>query len=276
MSTLRYWIKISRLTQCAMGGVASYVVALLSNGPTWLTLSKVSVGGAMFFSIWGASVWHYGRCYKIYARKHWDPVYIDKPQFLLYMGAGGFAISILLSWFFLPVWCVLIAILNAVTIIFLYAGGLDQYWPWKNISISGICITPLLLGWFSGHRLHPIIPPLILATFFFYLSREIFKDMADREANKGFRFTMVMDIGIPAAARVGGVMLLVAVSLIIFSMQYAPHYAIRGLFGTAILWLIWFALKSIWGCDISSKFAWMDIGVAVILIGIFCIRLCMY
>lgn len=159
----------------------------------------------------------------------------------------------------------------------LYTGGLDQYWPWKNLTIALVCITPLLFGWFSGHCLHPIIPPFIWATFFFYLAREILKDVADEEANHGHRFTMVMDIGIPAAVRVAGVVLLISISLIIYSLKYAPHNVwVRGLFGTGILWLIWFALKSLRGCNISSKFAWMDIGVAVILVGMLCIRLCMF
>lgn len=277
MSTFWYWIKISRLTQCLMGSLATYTVALLSNGPYWLTTTKTWAGGAMFFSIWGASVWHYGRCREIYAKKHWDPVNIENPRQVLCAGASGFMISILISWAFLPTLCVLITVLNAVTIMFLYAKFLDQYWPWKNLSIALVCITPLLFGWFSGHRLHPIIPSLISATFFFYFAREILKDCADLMANQGHRFTMVMSIGIPAAARVAGVMLLVSICLIIYSMKYAPpNVWIRGLFGTAILWLIWFALTSIRGCNISSKFAWMDIGVAVILVGMLCIRLCMY
>ncbi|MFA5926031.1 MAG: UbiA family prenyltransferase [Parcubacteria group bacterium] len=273
MSTFKYWRKISRLTQCALGGFASYIIALLSDGPAWFTMTKAAAGISMFFSIWGASVWHYGRCRKVYAKKHWDPVYIKNPRQVLCAGAVGFAISILISAVFLPAACIIIAILNAVTIMFLYAKFLDQYWPWKNISIALVCITPLLMGWFSGHHLNPIVIPVIIAAFFTYLTREVFKDTVDREANKGERFTMVMKLGIIATTKIGGGALIVAICMFLYSLKYAPQSAIVWiLFLGGTGWLAWFAIKSLQGVNVAPKFVWMDGGIAMILTALLSVR----
>ncbi len=274
---LRYWIKVSRLTICVSGALAAWLVALLSNGPTWLTLPKVSVFVAMFFNIWGASVWHYGRCHEIYAKKHWDPVKTKNPQLLMCVGAGGFIISILISWLFLPVWCTLIVILNAITIMFLYAGVLDQYWPWKNITIALVCLTPWLFGWFSGHRLCPVVPSMIFATFFFYVAREMFKDMVDWKANMGRRMTMVMEIGIDAAAKVGGIMLLLSIFLLLYSLWYLPDsLLVRAPCILGMFYLSWFAIPSLRGRNIAPKFRWMDIEVCMVLICLLLIRIQLY
>lgn len=277
MSTLKYWLKVSRLTQCVLGALAAWLVALLSNGPTWLTLPKISVFVAMFFNIWGASVWHYGRCHEIYARKHWDPVFTEHPLVLLYAGATGFAISIIISWVFLPMWCVLVVALNSVILMFLYARFLDQYWPWKNITIALVCITPLIFGWFSGHRLCPVVPSMIFATFFFYVAREMFKDMVDLEANMGRRFTMVMEIGTDAATRVGGIMLLISIFLLLHSLWYLPDsLSVRAPCILGIMYLSYFTIESLRGRNIAPKFRWMDIEVGMILICLFSIRFQMY
>jgi hypothetical protein len=43
-----------------LGGIAAWIVALLSNGPDWFNAHKVFAGIVMALSVWGASVWHYG------------------------------------------------------------------------------------------------------------------------------------------------------------------------------------------------------------------------
>lgn len=200
---------------------------------------------------------------------------VGNPLSLLIVGGALFLSSIFLAWEFLPGQCVAIAVINAVTIL-LYARFLDQYWPFKNLSIAAICVTPLILGWFSGHRLNPIVPPLILSAFFFYLSREIFKDVMDLQANRGKRFTMVMSIGNTAAIRVGGVMLVCSLAMILYSLRYAtsPIVWVPSLFGVA--WLSWFAVQSLRGKDIVSKFPLMDLGVASILLSLLGARMGMY
>jgi 4-hydroxybenzoate polyprenyltransferase len=276
MSTFKFWLKITRPFQWILGGIATWIVALLSDGPDWFGLEKVIAGSVMSLGILGASVWHYGARADVYARKHWDPVIVKNPLLLLCIGGIAFLLSIILSWMFLSRECLAIAVINMITII-LYGRFLDRYWPWKNLFIAGICVTPMLLGWFSGHRLNPIVPSLILASFFFYLSREIFKDVMDIEANRGKRFTMVMSLGTQVAIKVGGLILATSILIILYSLKYAPFSLF--IWGSSILgvvWLSWFALKSIRGQDITHKFPLMDLGVASMLLALLGVRLSMH
>jgi 4-hydroxybenzoate polyprenyltransferase len=258
-------------------GVAAWIVALLSDGPAWFTVPKLAAGLVMALSILGASVWHYGARADVYRKKHWDLVIVESPRLLMFLGAVAFLASIVLAWIFLPISCCLIAVFNTVTIA-IYARILDRYWPWKNLSIAAVCVTPLILGWFSGHRLNPILPSLISTAFFFYLAREIFKDVVDIEANRGKRFTMVMSIGTPAALRVGGVALVVAITCIVYSMvRYAPSSLfVRLPLSIGIGCFSYFATWSLAGENIAHQFRRMDLGVASILIALLGVRLNMY
>jgi 4-hydroxybenzoate polyprenyltransferase len=276
LSTLKFWLKVTRPIQVVLGGFAAWAVALLSDGPTWFSSPKIMVALVAAFSILGVSIWHYGARSDIYALKHWDLVIVKKPHELMLKGALSFFASIILAWIFLPYRCLMIAIMNMI-IMLLYARFLDRYWPWKNIFIAGICVTPLLLGWFSGHRLSPIVPPMILATFFFYLSREIFKDITDIEANRGKRFTMVMHIGTPASLRIGGVALMFSIITIIYALKYVPESL--QIWSPSILgaiWLAWFAFKALKAEDIAPKFRWLDVGALSILVFLVRIRASMY
>lgn len=277
MSTLRYVVKISRPMQCTLGGLTAWLVALLSNGPSYVTLPKVMAGVVIFLSILASSVWHYGARADVYARKHWDPVFVKNPRLLMFFGAILFIASMILAGIFLPVQCMIIAMLNAI-IIMLYAKKIDRYWPWKNLAIAGVCVTPLVLGWFSGHRMNSVLPSLILATFCVYLAREIFKDIVDIQANRGKRFTMVMEIGLIASLRIGGIALSFAILLILYSLQYISNSSICAcIFSFAcVTWLSWFAIRSLAGKNIASSFAWMDVGAMLMLMSLFAIRLNMY
>jgi 4-hydroxybenzoate polyprenyltransferase len=230
----------------------------------------------MSLGVLASSIWHYGARADVYAKKHWDLVIVKNPKTLMGIGCVIFCTSIVLAGAFLPRACLVITVINAVTIL-CYAGFLDRYWPWKNLSIAMICVSPLLLGWFSGHRLNPIVPPLIMATFFFYLSREIFKDIVDIEANRGKRFTMVMAMGTSTALRIGGIILAVSVLFILYSLRYATLStpAVITLILGAV-WLTWFSAKAISKTNIAKNFAWMDIGVVSVLISLLITRAQMY
>lgn len=276
MSTLKYCVKISRPMMSLIGGLTAWIVALLSNGPTWVSLPKVTVGVVMFLSVFSASIWHYGARHDVYAKKHWDPVYVDNPVSLILIGGLGFLASIFLAALFLPIECTMIAFLNAVTIL-LYAKKLDQYWPIKNLVIAAVCTTPILMGWLSGHRLNPIVPPLILSAFTFYFSREILKDIVDREANRGKRFTMVMDLGVSASLKIAGVLLVLAVSAMVYAAIYLPTLlSIRLSFVLAVIYLFLFSILLLAGKDISKRYKQMDIGVGMILFCLLFIRVQMY
>ena len=276
MSTLKFWLKISRPRQVILAGVATWIVALVSNGPDWFGFQKVIAGVVMSLGVLASSIWHYGARADVYAKKHWDLVIVKNPNFLRIIGCIIFCISIILAGLFLPKACLVIAIINTITIL-VYAGFLDQYWPWKNLSIAMVCVTPLLLGWFSGHRLNPIVPPLIMATFFFYLTREMFKDIVDIEANRGKRFTMVMEVGTSTTLRTGGVILAVSVFFILYSLRYTtPSTSVSATLILGAVWLAWFAIRAIGKTNIAKNFAWMDLGVVSVLVSLLITRTQMY
>ena len=86
--------------------------------------------------------------------------------------------------------------------------------------IAFVCASPILLGWFAGHRLNPSVPYGITVTFFAYLTREIVKDIQDREANHGYRHTLPLWLGATTARKIAaGVMTVSLVSLAIFGLK---------------------------------------------------------
>lgn len=221
MSSLKYVYKVTRIEQCIIAGVSTWLIALLSNGPLWLNEPKVAAGISMFFSCMGASLFHYGRRHDVYARKWYDLVIVKRPNAIMACGLAAFACSILVAGIALPAICVQIAIFNLLVIL-LYANFLDQYWPFKNLVIALVCVTPIVMGWYSGHRLHPIVPYLIAAIFCTYLAREILKDIKDRDANRGIRFTMVMSLGITTCQRIAGGLLGTAILILIAGIPHLP------------------------------------------------------
>lgn len=274
MSTWNYIRKITRPSQCILAGLATWVVALLSNGAQWATISKLAAAATIFFSVLGASLWHYGARADVYAKKHYDLVLVKNPGRLLHVGSISFSISILFAILFLPWICAIIAALNML-IIFLYAKHLDQFWPWKNLIIAFVCTTPLLIGWMSGKHLHPVVTPMIIASFFIYLTREILKDIQDREANHGLRFTMVMDLGIPASLRVAGLQLSIAFSVMIFAYRFIPQasFVTNIAFWTGASILLWYSFKLLRGSDVAAKYQRIDFAVASLLICMLTIRI---
>ncbi|MFA6553483.1 MAG: UbiA family prenyltransferase [Patescibacteria group bacterium] len=210
MSSLKWIYKVTRLEQCLIAGLSTWLIALLSNGPLWLNEPKVAAGISMFFSCLGASLFHHGRRHKLYAEKWYDPIIIKHPGVLIACGTAAFICSIVIAGIALPALCTQIAIANFL-IILLYAEFLDQYWPFKNLAIALVCVTPIVMGWYSGHRLHPVVPFLMAAIFCTYFAREILKDIEDRDANHGKRFTMVMSLGINTCQRIAGGLLGIAI-----------------------------------------------------------------
>lgn len=217
MSTLKFVYKVTRIEQCLIAGLSTWLIALLSNGPLWFNEPKVAAGVCMFFGCMGASVFHYGRRHDVYAKKWYDLVIITRPTLLMWCGGVAFAISIGIAIATLPAYCVWITVANCA-IILLYANFLDQFWPFKNVAIALVCVTPIVMGWYSGHRLHPVVPYLILAIFCAYLAREILKDIEDRDANHGKRFTMVMSLGIPTCQRIAAALLVSTGVLLLFGL----------------------------------------------------------
>jgi len=277
MSTLLYLKKITRPEQCLTAALATFVVALLSNGPLWFTAEKIAAPLVIALSVLGSSLWHYGARHDVYAKKHWDVVHVTHPQRLLIAGCVSFVLSVAVAFLFLPTACTLVAFINVFIIVF-YARRLDQYWPWKNLVIALVCTSPLIMGWFSGHHLHPIVLPMIIATFFIYLAREILKDVQDREANHGLRFTMVIDLGVRPSLRIAGAMLLVALFVLLLAWQYIPSTLV---FASITFWisagvLIWNGITLIHAIDIAPHYKRIDIATLSFLVCMLLIRSYIY
>ena len=221
MSSLKFWIKVTRPIQCLLAACATWVIALLSNGPMWFTTEKLAAAGLMFVSTLGASVYHYGAANKMYARKTWDLVEVEYPKRLVLFGALCLVTAIAIAVFFLPAICIWITVISA-NIIVCYARFLSKHWATKNVVIAFVCTTPILIGWLSGHRMHPAIPYFAGFAFFGYWSREIIKDLQDIKANHGIRVTLPMWIGpkramlLASCFTVCGIACLVKISSIFF------------------------------------------------------------
>lgn len=194
MRSLKFWIKVTRPTQCLIAGLATYVIALLSNGHDWLTASKIASSLSMSICVLGASLFHYGAANKMYARKNWDLVEVTKPWILIILGSMAFLVSSLIAYCYLPKICVCITIVNSLGIGF-YSRVLSRHWSTKNPFIAFICSTPVLIGWLSGNNMHPSLPYFFAIVFFSYLGREIFKDINDIEVNGGIRVTLPIWLG---------------------------------------------------------------------------------
>lgn len=273
MNSFKFWLKISRPLQAVIGGCAAWITALLSDGSSWVNIEKIAAGIVITLSIMSASIFHYGARYDIYAKKRRNPVFVRHPDFLIFCGSVGFGASFVLAGIYLGAPCLLLAVFNAAAI-GLYPNKLDRRWPWKNLTIATLCITPLLMGWLASHQLNSIVLFAIACAFCIYLAREILKDIVDRAADCGKRLTMVMTIGITASLRVAGIILLIAAIFVFCILQQAPEQLIIKIaLGISGGYLAMFAIILLVGKNISRKYAWIDVGVITMLICFLLIRI---
>ncbi len=290
MSTLKYMYKVTRPDQSLLVGASAWLIALLSNGPDWFTSQKVAVAICMACSCMGASLFHYGRRADIYARKWYDKVDVTHPWLLQLCGGALFGCSLLIAATHLPAACFWVALANCIFIA-CYANFLDQYWPWKNIVIAFVCTTPIFAGWFSGHRLHPIVPSMICAIYCAYLAREILKDVVDREANHGKRFTMVMSIGITPSIRAAGSALLLSVGALLYALRnvtFSPldYGAARSIgiyelvmltcYTAAVCILFGFGWQLVRGQRRETAYRTIDVSMICLMLAVLTIRTGMY
>jgi len=291
MGTLKYVYKVARIEQSLIVGISTWLIALLSNGPLWFSTPKVAVAFCMVCSCMGSSLFHYGRRADIYKRKWYDPVTVARPWLLISIGSLLFAGSILIALAYLPTGCLWIAVFNFLTIM-LYANFLDQFWPWKNLVIAFVCSTPVAAGWLSGHRMHPIVPYLVAAIYGAYLAREILKDVIDRDANRGKRFTMVMSLGIKPTLRIAGMVLLASVCILAYATQFLPlsvpdhpiwisaresyPFIIIVLYCLGMYFPLHLGWKLVRGGRFENYYRYVDIGMVFLMLATLTIRVGLY
>ncbi len=273
MNTGKLAVKVSRPMQCLFAAAGAWIIALLSNGSEWLNQPKVAVTFCAAFSCLGSSLLHYGVRHEMYARKWWDRVVIPKPSLLVILGIAAFVVSITIATVFLSSPCTMVAVGNFVMIT-LYGVILDRVWPVKNIVASLVCVTPIVLGWFAGNRLNPIVPSLILGTLCVYLAREGIKDTEDVEANRGLRFTLPMMVGRLATMRVAGLCMLASIFFYLRAARDIPGHPMMPLIlmTSAIGVFAALAFKLIAKPRLQVRYQTVDIGVALLMMTILGVR----
>lgn len=233
---VRFLWKVTRPIQFLTAFMGTWCVALLSNAPTSYRLYASLVMGLICL---GASLFHYGAARKMYARKDWDLVQVNHPALLVLSGLAAFGGAVAISWRHLPWECMAITCFDVIAIS-LYARMFSRLWLTKNITIALVCVTPILMGWAIGSRIHPAIHYTLWAVFSAYYAREIVKDVHDIRANDGIRVTLPMVIGVSDALRLAGFVLALSAVATCFLLQYAwGAIGATLLFGIAAGQLLW-------------------------------------
>lgn len=224
MSSVVLCLKVSRIWHVVFAAIATWVIAMLSNGPYWFTTAKVISPTVMGLSVLSASLYHFGAANPMYARKNEVlAAGLLVRSGLIGIGILGMALAVYLAMNYLNTSCQIVVALDALIIV-AYAGALSRHWITKNSLMAFVCVSPVLLGWLAGHRLHPAVPYGIAVTFCTYLTREVVKDIQDRVVNHGYRITLPLWLGVIPARRIAsGLMLVTTVVSVIFGIKLVNY-----------------------------------------------------
>lgn len=225
MRSLNYCLQVVRPQLILITALATWIVAMLSNGPDWFTTPKIASPIVMALSVLGASLYHFGAANPMYTRKS-ESLSIGPlvRAGLIVLGLAGMFGAACIAFAYLNSICQMIVIIDSVIIV-AYASILSRHWLTKNLLIAFVCVSPVLLGLFSGHRLHPSVPYGITVTFFAYLAREIIKDIQDRVANNGYRMTLPLWLGVKPARRIAaGIIVVALIVLGVFGIKLQGYH----------------------------------------------------
>jgi 4-hydroxybenzoate polyprenyltransferase len=154
----------------------------------------------------------------MYARKS-DRLKFSEPESLRLIGLIIFGISISIAALWLPKQCVIICVFNTVAIA-AYSAKLSSHWTTKNITMSIISATPILIGWQAGTITHDIVFWGIPIASVAHLAREIIRDVQDIKANEGKRITLPIRFSETSALYISGILLLIATVVVILFMRF--------------------------------------------------------
>lgn len=224
MSSIALCLKVSRFWLAVFAAMATWVIAMLSNGPQWFTTAKLVSPSVMGLSVLSASLYHFGAANPIYARKNEVlAVGLSVRSGLIGLGILGMVGAVYLTINYLNSACQIVVALDAL-VIAAYAGILSRHWATKNLLMAFVCASPVLLGWLAGHRLHPAVPYGIAVTFLTYLTREVVKDIQDRVVNHGHRLTLPLWLGVMPARRIAsGLMLVTTLVSVVFAAKLVSY-----------------------------------------------------
>lgn len=212
------WLLLYKLTRPILpitSGAAAWIIARACGAQFD---QSVGVAISIALSTIGASFYHYGGANWMYARKS-DRLKFKDPEIIRLIGLGIFCLSIAVAVIWLPKPCVLICLFNTLAIA-AYSAKLSSGWTTKNITMSIICTTPVLIGWYAGTTTHSIVPWAIGLAAIAHLAREIIKDVKDILSNEGKRITLPMVIGPDNALQLSGGLLLLATMFPLLILQF--------------------------------------------------------
>jgi 4-hydroxybenzoate polyprenyltransferase len=246
MRSFVYSTQMVRPHLMLLAAVSTWVIAMLSNGPHYFTTAKVVSPIVMALLVMGASLYHFGAANPMYTRKS-EALFLEPVvrKRLILAGLASLGSAIFLTFTYLNSTCQPI-VLSSVFIIVAYPTLLSRHWLTKNILIAFVCASPVLLGWFAGHRLHPSVPYGITVTFFAYLAREIVKDIQDRRVNNGYRHTLPLTFGLTAARQItAGVLTLALATLVVFGFKILGSSPLALIPCAIVGWYFWQAIQSL-------------------------------
>ena len=215
-SSIRGYLRLFRLGNCAMAAVGALLAAVVCVGIEDLSdfSSEIAFSLTVVLSFTAA-----GNAYNDYFDREIDKVAHPErpipsgtvtPYGAALVAVTLFALSVVLS-FFVNLWSVLIVVTSVLVMVgyerLLKAEGLAG-----NVAISWLTGALFLFG---GAAVDNLDLAWILAALAFLatLGREIVKDIQDMEADKGFRRTLPMRIGVRDAGIAGSVSFVAAVAL---------------------------------------------------------------
>lgn len=202
------WLLIYKLTRPTLpiaSGLAAWIIAKFCAADANSALASAT---AIALSTLGASFYHFGAANWMHARKS-DRLALKNPQTITLIALTIFCVSISISVLFLPPICTLICLFNTLAIA-AYSVKLSNNWTTKNITMSVICTTPIVIGWLSGNNTHPIVIWAIAIAALAHFAREVVKDVKDIIANEGKRITLPMILGESEALQLAGVLLIIS------------------------------------------------------------------
>lgn len=203
MSSLKLLYKLTRLRQCFIAAISTWLITLLNDGDSWFTSENIFPALCLFFSCLGANLFHYGMKWRIYQEKYWDPVIIRRPHLLKIFGLSSFVVAGVIATIWIDSTTCFIFLGLFFLVILFYPITLDRQWPWKNLSIAFCCLSPVVIGYTASNPGENLLAwNIACVVFFVYLASEIIKDIDDQPVDRGRRITMVMVIGEPRAVRI--------------------------------------------------------------------------
>ena len=137
MKDFRFWRKVVRPEQSILAGLSAIAILLFTSLDASIA-TIIAIGFSICSNVIGASLFHYGASKKVYARKHWDLVVVDRPLLLVSYGLSFFLLSISISLLWLSEIITFILVLNTI-IISVYARLLSTHWVSKNFVIAIVC-----------------------------------------------------------------------------------------------------------------------------------------